>query len=493
MAKFSQQFLANLGRPQMAESLFGLGAAIGGVPGQMKQQRKQQEFNQLIQQIQGAQGSGDFTSMKILAQQLAPLSPQEAAKVMQAATALEEKQGQQKALEGLFNLGESLTPEAYMAAGQKALAAGDTETALALRDKATALGTTARQKETKRKAAVTELQGFMQDPRVSKEDKLQVRGVLQGLATGQTDVEAVEPQLQGFRNRFKPRAVGSRPAPQKVEVLEEQPDGSMKKVTKFALQDPVTGKLTYETVGLTPSEDEEVDSGLDTKWGSDLLKESRTRAQEAAINAANYDQLASEASNRAFYERGLLGKTMSATEEALGIAGAATTHRRRLSEIKMSGALKLLPAGPASDKDVALALEASVDPNDLSNEEAESYLRGMAKIAKAEEEYYSRKTQFIQYTKDPNAVGFENWVDKTQAQKTMDFYLEASPDVVAQVREKISLANRQVNPADREAALRALEQNEVIKPILDALENQSLSEERWEQTVLKNEKLRGLQ
>ena len=117
----------------------------------------------------------------------------------------------------------------------------------------------------------------------------------------------------------------------------------------------------------------------------------------------------------------------------------------------------------------------------------------MAKIAKAEEEYYSRKTQFIQYTKDPNAVGFENWVDKTQAQKTMDFYLKTSRNVVEQVREKISLANRQINPADREAALRALEQNEVIKPILDALENQSLSEERWEQTVLKNEKLRGLQ
>ena len=75
----------------------------------------------------------------------------------------------------------------------------------------------------------------------------------------------------------------------------------------------------------------------------------------------------------------------------------------------------------------------------------------------------------------------------------MDFYLERSPNIVAQVREKISLANRQVNPADREAALRALEQNEVIKPILDALENQSLSEERWEQTVLKNQKLRGLQ
>ena len=103
MAKFSEQFLANLGRPQMAESLFGLGATIGGLPGQAKEQRKKQEFNQLMQQIQGAQGSGDFTSMKILAQQLATTNPQEAAKVMQAATALEEKQKTIEAGSGMFS------------------------------------------------------------------------------------------------------------------------------------------------------------------------------------------------------------------------------------------------------------------------------------------------------------------------------------------------------------------------------------------------------
>jgi hypothetical protein len=497
MARFGESFLAQLGRPSYQQGMFGLGQAIGSLPGQRREQQKQQQLNQLMQQIQGAQGSGDFASMKILSQQLATIDPQQAAKVMQAATALEQQQGQQKALEGLFT-GEAQTPEAYMTAGQQALSAGDLETALALREKATALGSDIRQKEAKRKAAITQLQGFMQDPRVSKEDKLQVRNVLQGLATGQTDVEAVEPQLDQFRDRFKPKAVGSRSAPQQFEVMEKQPDGSMKKVIKFAQQDPVTGELTYETVGLAPPKefepkDEEADLGLDTKWGSDLLKEARTKAQEAATNAANYNQLATEASKRTFFERGLTGKALSATEEALGIAGAATTHRRRINEIRMSGALELLPTGPASDRDVALALDASIDPNNLSNEEAEAYLRGMAKIAKAEEEYYSRKTQFIQYTKDPNAVGFEDWVAKTQAQKTMDFYLERSPNIVAQVKEKISLANRQVNPADREAALRALEQNEVIKPILDALENQSLSEERWEQTVLKNQKLRGLQ
>ena len=121
MAKFSQQFLANLGRPQMAESLFGLGATIGGLPGQAKDQRKQQEFNQLMQQIQGAQGSGDFTSMKILAQQLATTNPQEAAKVMQAATALEEK----ARLQGVLSGADLQTPEGLGALSQYFKEEGD--------------------------------------------------------------------------------------------------------------------------------------------------------------------------------------------------------------------------------------------------------------------------------------------------------------------------------------------------------------------------------
>lgn len=92
MAQFSQGFLSSLGRPEMSQSLFGLGAAIGGVPGQMKQRQKQQAFNQLMQQVQAAQGSGDFASMKALSQQMAQTNPQQAAQIMQAAIAGEEKQ-----------------------------------------------------------------------------------------------------------------------------------------------------------------------------------------------------------------------------------------------------------------------------------------------------------------------------------------------------------------------------------------------------------------
>ena len=43
MATFSQQLLANLGRPAMTESLFGLGRTIGGIPGQLQQRQQRRE------------------------------------------------------------------------------------------------------------------------------------------------------------------------------------------------------------------------------------------------------------------------------------------------------------------------------------------------------------------------------------------------------------------------------------------------------------------
>ena len=70
MATFSQQFLANLGRPAMGESLFGLGRAIGGLPGQAQDRRKREQFNQLMQQGQAAMASGDAAKLAQIGQQL---------------------------------------------------------------------------------------------------------------------------------------------------------------------------------------------------------------------------------------------------------------------------------------------------------------------------------------------------------------------------------------------------------------------------------------
>ncbi len=385
MAKFSQQFLANLGRPQMAESLFGLGATIGGLPGQAKDQRKKQEFNQLMQQIQGAQGSGDFTSMKILAQQLATMNPQEAAKVMQAAVALEQKQGQQKALEGLFDLGESLTPEAYMAAGQKALAAGDTETALALRDKAQGLSKTEATRQAETAAVQQELQGYMTNPKASPEVKRMANQIYRGFVGGGMQPAAISQQLAALRDLAKPKAVGSRAAPQAVEVLEEQPDGSMKKVTKFALQDPVTGKLTYETVGLTPPK-EFAPKGPESRGEvPSPVEKAMIKTAEEATKAGNL--LSRNRSLRdSLYagEAKLTGVLSDLRTSALTFAGMRDKEEEDKTlflKNRNTDIINSLPPGVASDKDIEI-FSAGFPPAKASREEILNYLA-------AEERYLS--------------------------------------------------------------------------------------------------------
>ena len=47
MATFSQQFLANLGRPQMTQGMMQLGAALGGLPQQAQAQQKRQELAEI--------------------------------------------------------------------------------------------------------------------------------------------------------------------------------------------------------------------------------------------------------------------------------------------------------------------------------------------------------------------------------------------------------------------------------------------------------------
>ena len=114
MAKFSQQFLANLGRPQMAESLFGLGATIGGLPGQAKEQRRKQEqlnrYDQIAQMsekgIASAQ-SGDVANVTSRIEQLQ--------QARENAKTLEEKQA----------IGQSILKIQSLLPGAKQIAIGN--------------------------------------------------------------------------------------------------------------------------------------------------------------------------------------------------------------------------------------------------------------------------------------------------------------------------------------------------------------------------------
>lgn len=188
MATFSQQFLANLGRPQMAESLFGLGQAIGGVPGQMKQRQQQQNVNQLIQEGQAAMASGDVAKLAEIGQKLtAAGNPQQGQAFIQASMSLKEKQQQ--------------------------------------------LQQTTGQQRASAQMLMSELQDYANDTRLSEPVRVEASNLLKAAAQAGDRATLLEPRVAQLRTRvsemFKP-----------AKPISMAPGG--------VLLDPVTNKPVYQ-------------------------------------------------------------------------------------------------------------------------------------------------------------------------------------------------------------------------------------------------------
>jgi hypothetical protein len=116
MARISEQVLAGLARPQMAQGMFDLGAAIGRVPGQMKQKRRQDEFNEIMKMGQAAMTQNDPVNLSRVAQQLASLGyTKESQQFAQAAQQANLRMQQRERVGGLLTQAgseEGLTREA---------------------------------------------------------------------------------------------------------------------------------------------------------------------------------------------------------------------------------------------------------------------------------------------------------------------------------------------------------------------------------------------
>lgn len=112
MAKFSQQFLANLGRPQMAESLFGLGTAIGSLPGQAKAKAKQEQFNKIMDLANRAIVTNDPVNLGRARRQLQELGfTEEANKLAAAQMQAEQKQATTSLFQTALSQPTGLTPQ----------------------------------------------------------------------------------------------------------------------------------------------------------------------------------------------------------------------------------------------------------------------------------------------------------------------------------------------------------------------------------------------
>lgn len=81
-------------------------------------------------------------------------------------------------------------------------------------------------------------------------------------------------------------------------------------------------------------------------------------------------------------------------KNALGSQDAASELRRRFNKIRINEGLKNLPPGPATDKDVQLALE-GVPPKGASREQVKSFLKGASRLSNIAAAYNQFKSQYI--------------------------------------------------------------------------------------------------
>lgn len=138
--------------------------------------------------------------------------------------------------------------------------------------------------------------------------------------------------------------------------------------------------------------------------GSELTTDGRKALNQTAVDAEvaenvghSMDDLAEEFA-RTVQAGGAAASWIETAKRLMGKEDAVTLLRKQVSEVRMTEAIKLLPKGPASDKDIELALKPF--PEETANPEfVASFLRGKAKIARLQAKALHAKTDWI------NAVG----------------------------------------------------------------------------------------
>lgn len=271
-------------------------------------------------------------------------------------------------------------------------------------------------------------------------------------------------------------------------------DGKEKSVVEFfdAQGNFLNRKVIGEVAG--DGADAETPRGRND-WTAPEIK-AYTKTQEdqrkAGAEAIKYNDLLNETIQIAG-EKGQVGGILGTvrdfvTADVAGLGDAITVHRSRLNEVRMQNAIALLPRGPASDRDVKLALDASVDPKNLSPEDRVSYIRGMKKIADAEKEYMDGKLRWIQQTGDALAFGYEQKVSLDGIKKQVEAFRTDNAAEVVVLEGELQKVKALANSGNEQQAKELLNYIKSIDSIgyLSLLEDQEAEQQRYDRFVEQN-------
>jgi hypothetical protein len=135
------------------------------------------------------------------------------------------------------------------------------------------------------------------------------------------------------------------------------------------------------------------------KMNTDIPADTRKLLNDSAVTAATAQQAAAQSNDLANRIEGLggygklasLGEFVKAT---FGTEGYETALRQEYTRLRNTAAIKSLPPGPATDKDIQMAL--SGFPKDTSNSKnIAQFLRGMAKLQDIDAAVANAKTDWL--------------------------------------------------------------------------------------------------
>jgi len=162
----------------------------------------------------------------------------------------------------------------------------------------------------------------------------------------------------------------------------------------------------WEKTRLTPS-GEKILEKVDDR----IFENEKTVGQYETL-AQDFDRLSAEG-----VTGGKIGWAREKLKDWLGSQDEVSLLYRKFRGLRASGAVKNLPPGVASDKDIELALSGT-PPEDAGPEYVASWLRGAAKMAKLDSLYHQARSNYLSENK--TLANFSGWWKDNKAQIIAD-------------------------------------------------------------------------
>lgn len=173
-------------------------------------------------------------------------------------------------------------------------------------------------------------------------------------------------------------------------------------------EDPT--KVLREVLDVVDTKGETATIAKIRKESLDNAFEAATAAREATRVANEFEKVANQISS------GALATVEEQFKALAGLQDETTLLRLSANRLRLGRAIENLPQGPATDKDVALVLAGEL-PDNAAPETVVSYARGLAKLARREQEYFNKEATWLDLY--GNQRGFSSQIQKEALEETL--------------------------------------------------------------------------